>query len=49
MNLEKLANKRSKYDRDGYDISNSTTVSEYILNSNQAKRLIYCRFGDAYI
>ena len=35
--------------RNSSDISNSTTISEYIISNMHANKLIYCRFGEKYL
>ena len=48
MNLAKIANNRMR-NENTFDGSNSITISEYIINSNNHNKLIYCRFGEKYI
>jgi len=31
------------------EIAESRTISDYLINAKEAKRLVYCRFGEKYI
>lgn len=31
------------------EIAESKTISDYLINAKEAKRLVYCRFGEKYI
>jgi hypothetical protein len=47
MNPDKV--KSMPGDRTPTDIATSSTVTDYLINSYAANRLIYCRFGEKYI
>lgn len=31
------------------DVPMNTTVNDYIINMNEAKHIVYCRFGEKFI
>jgi|LauGreDrversion2_3_1035106.scaffolds.fasta_scaffold1720320_1 hypothetical protein len=33
----------------GQDIAPSASMSDYMMNANEASKLVYCRFGEKYI
>lgn len=33
----------------GQDIAPSASMSDYMMNANDASKLVYCRFGEKYI
>jgi len=49
MNAEKNCGGMFNGHRNSSDISNSTTISEYIISNMHANKLIYCRFGEKYL
>jgi hypothetical protein len=49
MNADKNGGGHFNGHRNSNDISNSTTISEYIISNMHANKLIYCRFGEKYL
>ena len=49
MNAEKNGGGHFNGHRNSSDISDSTTISEYIISNMHVNKLIYCRFGEKYL